>query len=411
MKNNQDLSQKYLIDTNKIFKVWFSNNPNVFLNIENQLRLSNLRNNNPSAQITLVYSASLLSSESLQKMEAFCAENKIISLDINSADVTSYLDTQYEQKLHALANDELNKWILHEGGNPAAASDMVRLIKIIIDRCGIYTDFDVHTNFEQISQKDDTDAKQSNKHHPCWYPISNPIITSSNLDMISNDLFGAAVGKETGQLHDQAIQEIEKIQKMIIETYEAFKNSEGIKQILYLKKNCQNLVELIQLCGYDDESNRKRKNLILEMKKTHLAFESHPSIHSLDQLASIIHKSNPYFKAIATQVMQEYYMEQGDVKSVYGYRNFINNKYHTAQFYPMLYQDTVISVTGCVDRYFMQNALRNGVSLTDEVSKTSLETNNLNEYFTRISVGKKTDRSWFEKAPIHGRDHFAGRGR
>ena len=61
----------YFVDTTKHFKIWFSDNPEVFLPQENQLRLIHMRANNPKAEIALIYYAESLSKKAQAQLHSF----------------------------------------------------------------------------------------------------------------------------------------------------------------------------------------------------------------------------------------------------------------------------------------------------------------------------------------------------
>ncbi len=119
-------------------KIWLSNNPNVFMNFENQMRLIEMREKNPLDVIHLVYDSSLLTEKACSELVEFCNENNIIPVDADK--LTERLKSPNEEQLYSFYKDEIGH--LSAGGNLAVASDIIRWISPIYN-LGTYTDFDV----------------------------------------------------------------------------------------------------------------------------------------------------------------------------------------------------------------------------------------------------------------------------
>ncbi|WP_050805599.1 glycosyltransferase family 88 protein [Legionella drancourtii] len=118
-------------------KIWLSNNPDVFMNLENQVRLVKMREKNPKDEICLIYDSTKLNSKAINELNAFCNEHKLSSLDANSF---HNLDlTPNERILFNFYQDEINH--LNEGGNLAVASDILRWLHPVYEK-KTYTDFD-----------------------------------------------------------------------------------------------------------------------------------------------------------------------------------------------------------------------------------------------------------------------------
>ncbi|QMT60381.1 glycosyltransferase family 88 protein [Legionella sp. PC997] len=127
----------YQYNPNLHVKIWLSNNPNVFMNLENQIRLIEMRENNPNDTIHLVYDSALLTHASVNSLDEFCKEHNIITLDANTLLAT--LQSDNELKLYSFYKEELSN--LKSGGNLAVASDILRWLSPIFKK-GTYTDFD-----------------------------------------------------------------------------------------------------------------------------------------------------------------------------------------------------------------------------------------------------------------------------
>ncbi|MGL5741716.1 MAG: glycosyltransferase family 88 protein [Legionella sp.] len=127
-------------------KIWLSNNPNVFMNLENQIRLIEMREKNSNDTIHLVYDSTLLTSLSIQSLHEFCSEHRIIPIDAHS--IKKKLKSENERALYHFYAEELRH--LKKGGNLAVASDILRWLSPIF-RHGTYTDFDFPIDTSELS--------------------------------------------------------------------------------------------------------------------------------------------------------------------------------------------------------------------------------------------------------------------
>ena len=208
----------YNLDTTKLYKIWFSNNREVFLNQENQLRLVKFRNDNPGANIALVYSSALLSAEAQADLKSFCDSHKIKPVDFDCEILPSSIDNPKENQLCSLAKEELSKWVANQGGNPAAASDLLRFSQHIIERYGIYMDFDVEAQ----------DISKVRNH-----PINAPILlddSSTEVFRFNNNIVGFAT--EDGRLHSDALHTLEVAQDEVIKRYSCIKEIDKGNELL-----------------------------------------------------------------------------------------------------------------------------------------------------------------------------------
>lgn len=119
-------------------KIWLSNNPNVFMNLENQIRLIDMREKNPTDAIHLVYDAELLTPESIHALLMFCKEHNILPIDAHN--IQKNLTSDKEIQLYHFYKDEI--YNLKTGGNLGVASDILRWLSPICNY-GTYTDFDI----------------------------------------------------------------------------------------------------------------------------------------------------------------------------------------------------------------------------------------------------------------------------
>lgn len=127
----------YAYNPHRHIKIWLSNNPELFMNLENQIRLIQMREINPDDLIHLVYDSILLAPTAIKELEEFCCEHTIIPIDVHG--FSRQLKSNNEHTLFNFYQDEINH--LHEGGNLAVASDILRWLSPIYS-LGTYSDFD-----------------------------------------------------------------------------------------------------------------------------------------------------------------------------------------------------------------------------------------------------------------------------
>ncbi|MDR3442298.1 MAG: glycosyltransferase family 88 protein [Legionella sp.] len=129
------MSYKY--NPHQHVKIWLSNNPDIFINLENQIRLIQMREKNLNDVIHLIYDATLLSPTALAQLNVFCSENRIIP--VNADSFKNLLKSDLEHQLFSFYQDEIQH--LSEGGNLAVGSDILRWLSPVYS-LGTYTDFD-----------------------------------------------------------------------------------------------------------------------------------------------------------------------------------------------------------------------------------------------------------------------------
>ncbi|MGE3318064.1 MAG: glycosyltransferase family 88 protein [Candidatus Berkiella sp.] len=130
------------VDLSKHFKIWFSDNKNSFLGVEDQLRLVKTRADNPDAKLSFVYSEGCLSQKALGDLKKFCEKQRVTPINFDS-EVLPLLSDENDKKLYELALLEIKNCLADEGGSMAAASDCARFIRPLLAKLGTYTDFDV----------------------------------------------------------------------------------------------------------------------------------------------------------------------------------------------------------------------------------------------------------------------------
>lgn len=131
----------YKIQSKLFYKIWFSNDENVFLPENNQERFKTfITNTDQSQTVYFIYSSASLNKLALEKLEIFCKEHNIIPIDFKN--IIAQGD-ELDKNIHNLVSLELDLWINDKGGNPGVASDFLRWSKYVIKKFGIYSDFDV----------------------------------------------------------------------------------------------------------------------------------------------------------------------------------------------------------------------------------------------------------------------------
>lgn len=204
---NQSCDSAFELVTDRLYKIWFNREPDLFLTEENKLRLEKLRSDNPDSQISLVYSGGLVDPAIEQEAEGF-----LNGYNISAVDFDVILDEarsgnkipEMELRLLMLAKEELDNLgdRGNGGGNFAAASDILRFCPSIA-RFGIYSDFDVHLEFRDIVP---------------LFKVSSPIIIPSQ----NNDFIAFARGCDGQEMHPDALREVHKIQHGILKRYQGY---------------------------------------------------------------------------------------------------------------------------------------------------------------------------------------------
>jgi len=209
-RQHTDINQ-YSLDTRKHYKIWFSKDPNIFLPQENQLRLIRMKLKNPDATISLVYSSNTLSKEAKAELINFCYLQNITPIDFDVV-VRSSTRGANERTMYRLAATEIRRAIDNTGGNLAAASDIVRLLKFTIENCGIYSDFDVDVDFSALEER-------------C--AVAAPLVCSADVENIgsqiaptaNNEFLAFSTLSANGKLHKNTEKLIDKMQVEISNRY------------------------------------------------------------------------------------------------------------------------------------------------------------------------------------------------
>lgn len=188
----------YSFNPHRHVKIWLSKDKDIFLNLENRIRLVRMRDINPADEIYLVYDSSLLSSKALEELESFCAKYKITAKDVHK-DVIPHCRSEEEKKLIKIYEDEISH--LEDGGNLAVGSDVLRWLRPVYE-LGTYTDFDVHVDTREL---------------PETISVEKPLLLSLGSYAVKSDVESICINNDTIAVVDsqEALSDIQKIQKFI----------------------------------------------------------------------------------------------------------------------------------------------------------------------------------------------------
>lgn len=204
----------YNFNITKFYKVWFSQYPDVFLGLENELNFIRLRTNHPDAQLTFIYSGKCLNETALKRLKEFCQRYNITTINFDT-ELLPLLDNAHDKKLYKFATLELDNKLSNNYGSFAASSDCVRLMKAVIERFGIYSDYDVEFNLRPLSdQADFIQLKAPVLLSVCFLPSLQGQQVSNNSDFLAfaTDLYD-------GKLVPEALQALENLQVRAINNY------------------------------------------------------------------------------------------------------------------------------------------------------------------------------------------------
>lgn len=211
----------YQFNTQNHLRIWFSGRKDLFLNQRNQLRMIRFRYLNPRAKMTLVYSSLMLTVEAEKNLKKFCEKHRFTPLDFDTELLSLLKNSDNEDKeIYALAKSELDAFIAKKGGNLGAASDLTRLIALLLNK-GTYSDFDTTI---QVNKLEDIvtiekplllNSGSINFLFINFFPVEQLVI--------ANDLIGISTIGD--QINPDALEYIRLVQRTVISTYKdgAFK--------------------------------------------------------------------------------------------------------------------------------------------------------------------------------------------
>lgn len=212
---NREFNSKdpqYLFDITRYYKIWFSTNPDSYLGIEDQLRFIEMRQNNPTATLSFIYNSACLSPTAIQELNLFCRQHDIVPVEFES--LKSEMQQPQDQELYAYAEAEIQHAFEDGGGNMAAASDCTRLLTPVIEKYGIYSDFDVRVSLTQVNA-DHLLLRSPALFSAEYMPVPQNVVLMLNTDYLAFSLND----KTPTQLSDAALRALEKVKTHIIARY------------------------------------------------------------------------------------------------------------------------------------------------------------------------------------------------
>lgn len=197
----------------KQYKIWFSPDPNSFLGVEDQLRFVRMRQNNLKTSLHFIYSSACLSSAAQAELQRFCRAYRIIPIAFER--LRDELVDPRDKAMYACAEEEIQRTLNHTGGNMASASDCTRLLVPLIEKYGIYTDFDLENKLAQLSHQ--------YLSLPCPVLFSSEMMPVSRTEMIlqpNSDFLAFSLRDDLSGLSAGALQAIRALQETILENYQ-----------------------------------------------------------------------------------------------------------------------------------------------------------------------------------------------
>ena len=218
---SEEVIMPYHFNIKNHYKIWLSPNPNQFLPIRNQLRLIHEIQTNAGVEMRFVYSQACLNDFALDEMRKFCLTHKIIPIAFES--LLPLLTKEREREVAAIASQEIEHFRQNTGGNLAAASDCIRLLSVVIETCGIYSDSDVRNTLMQFISNQGSDTSWVDLQGPLLFfgfqiPTRDEIIFMCNNDFLAFSLQGQS-HPEPNRLSIEASQCVENLQRVILDNY------------------------------------------------------------------------------------------------------------------------------------------------------------------------------------------------
>lgn len=268
----------YTYNPHKHVKIWLSKNPNVFMNLENQIRLSEMRVKNPSDTIHLVYDSHLLNEKANIELIEYCKSNNLIPVDVNK--LNQDLLTENEKALLEKYKDEVDN--LDNGGNLAAASDIIRWISPIY-KLGSYTDLDVPVNTTNLPSTIEV-------HVPLLVNLGSIKIGNKDIILPNND-YVAVVDA------DAAKKDIERIQTGILSKLNNYSSD-------FIEKTVQEIGTNSRINRMVIEQIKNRSEAVYIAKTNKLNSSMHLSSRKLRQYTKDITTSREKFLDFKRKIHQ-----------------------------------------------------------------------------------------------------------
>ena len=310
---------KYQFNPHRHVKIWLSQNPSVFLNMTNQLRLIRMRLMNPLDDIHLVYDSRLLNDVAISELNQFCEKHHIIPVDVVSEVIPGCV-TPLEIRILELYHEEILN-LGEGGGNLAGASDKLRVLSPIYRR-GAYTDFDVEVDTLDLPEFIEVNA-------PILVRISSYFPNQSSRDeriSVNNEFF-AVVHEEDAKSKINLIQQIGielfGIQKLNQKNPSPYQDAEGVTGALLrklsLEQNARQIRRSIMRLSRSNELFYRTLNYLdnLQVSSERLFFKNAPQVtsqlleHSAQELELLFHLKiwKPSISSTAVVKNKEFFLD------------------------------------------------------------------------------------------------------
>ena len=210
---NRSITNRYLFDISRHYKIWFSVDPDTCLGLENELNLIRFRHNNPEFPLSLIYSVDCLSPSAIGTLEQFCLDHQIALIQFE--DLEACLQEPSDKELFAIAQAEIAhaKHFSDQGGNMASAADTTRLMRYVIETYGNYSEFDGEIHLSQLN------TKYVELKGPVLFPTEIIDLGTHYQVMSNSDFLAFSLDKSMRRLSAEAWQGLKHCQLEIIEHY------------------------------------------------------------------------------------------------------------------------------------------------------------------------------------------------
>ena len=293
------------ISTKNWNKIWFSTDPKFFIKnkkYRNQIIRFSIDLKEKKYTQNIFFSSGLLDEDGKKDLKKF--QQEMISLpgiyliDIDSESFIQQLANPTEIALYQLAKKELDNIFDQQGGNPAAASDILRILSPCYMR-GIYTDFDVDVSYDELPENDEAHLKSG-----FYFPTQGT--------KACNDVIGVAP-----KLTERGHFLLDSIQNMILKNYEradivSFEPQERqFESEVYLaaKQRFADIIKTVQSTETGSAAIFKFRSLILaelqvlnQADKQYLSFEQ--KLRSCQEEIKRLNKAGGFEKVLKLKLKE-----------------------------------------------------------------------------------------------------------
>ncbi|MBX9703020.1 MAG: hypothetical protein K2X39_02585 [Silvanigrellaceae bacterium] len=199
------MAPPYQLNPHRHLKIWLSDNPDVFMNWENQLRLIEMRRINPHDIIRLLFDSKLLSANASAELALYCEQYQIIPVDCQ-IHIFPHCVTDEERVLVSTYHDNIKN--LTHGGNLAAAKDNLIWLRPVY-KLGIISDFDTKIDTSNL---------------PYMIEVTQPLLLNLGSVVVSGGIETLAVNNDLMVVVDEedAMPFIKKTQQLMAKACRSF---------------------------------------------------------------------------------------------------------------------------------------------------------------------------------------------